>query len=139
MDFKVVQAGSENAMFAAVDSAYSRKQPVVFYYWAPNWAFAKYQFTKVELPKYSSDCYAKSKEGGVACDYPEDNLYKITWGGLKDAAPDAYQFLKNMSYTNDDQVAMIGDVVLNKKTPEEAARIWIDKNPTKWQAWVPTK
>jgi glycine betaine/proline transport system substrate-binding protein len=137
MDFQIVQTGSEDSMFAAVDAAYSRKQPVVFYYWSPNWAFAKYDFTKVELPKYSEECYAKAKEGGVACDYPEDVLYKIAWSGLKDAAPEAYQLLKNMNYTNDDQVSMIGDVVLQKKSSAEAARAWIEKNPDKWKAWLP--
>jgi glycine betaine/proline transport system substrate-binding protein len=138
LSFQIVQTGSEDSMFAAVDAAYNRKQPVIFYYWSPNWAFAKYDFTKVELPKYSEDCYAKAKAGGVACDYPEDVLYKIAWGGLKDAAPDAYQLLKNMNYTNDDQVSMIGDVVLQKKSAAEAARAWIDKNPDKWKAWLPT-
>jgi glycine betaine/proline transport system substrate-binding protein len=137
LDFQVVQTGSEDSMFAAVDAAYSRQQPVVFYYWSPNWAFAKYEFTKVELPKYSADCYAKAKEGGVACDYPEDVLYKIAWSGLKDAAPEAYTLLKNMSYTNDDQVSMIGDVVLQKKSAADAARAWIDKNPDKWAKWLP--
>lgn len=137
LNLKVVQAGSEDAMFAAVDAAYNRQQPIVFYYWQPNWAFAKYDLTKVELPKYSEDCYAKAKEGGVACDYPEDVLYKIAWGGLKDAAPDAYAFLKNMSYTNDDQISMIGDVVLNKKSSADAAKAWVDKNETKWKAWIP--
>ncbi len=136
MNFQIVQTGSEDSMFAAVDAAYSRKQPVVFYYWSPNWPFAKYDFTKVELPKYSEECYAKAKAGGVACDYPEDNLYKIAWSGLKDAAPDAYTLLKNMTYTNDDQVSMIGDVTLNKKSVADAARAWIDKNPDKWKAWL---
>ena len=45
--------------------------------------------------------------------------------------------LKNMSYTNDDQVSMIGDVTLNKKSVADAARAWIDKNPDKWKAWIP--
>ena len=136
LPFQIVQTGSEDALFAQVDAAYSRKQAVVFYYWSPNWPFAKYDFTKVELPTYSEECYAKAKEGGVACDYPEDVLYKIAWSGLKDAAPDAYQLLKNMSYTNDDQVAIIGDVTLNKKSPAEAARAWVDKNQAKWKAWL---
>ncbi len=139
LNFQIVQTGSEDALFAQVDAAYSRQQPVIFYYWSPNWPFAKYDFTKVELPAYSEACYAKAKEGGVACDYPEDVLYKISWSGLKDAAPDAYQLLKNMSYTNDDQVAIIGDVTLNKKSAADAARAWIQKNEAKWKAWLPSK
>ena len=136
IDMQIVQAGSENALFAAVDSAYSRKEPIVFYYWQPNWPFAKYKFTKVKLPDYTDACYAKAAEGSVACDYPEDALYKIAWSGLKEAAPDAYALLKNMSYTNDDQVSIIGDIVLNKMKPEDAAKAWITKNEAKWMAWL---
>jgi len=136
LNLKVVQAGSEDAMFAAVDSAYSRKQPVVFYYWSPNWAFAKYKFTKVKLPDYSEACYAKAKEGGVACDYPDDVLYKVAWSGLSKAAPDAYALLKNMNYTNDDQVNMIGQVVLDKKSAADAAKNWISKNEAVWSKWL---
>jgi ABC-type proline/glycine betaine transport system substrate-binding protein len=28
-------------------------------------------------------------------------------------------------------------VVLQKKSPADAARAWIDKNPDKWKAWLP--
>ena len=135
IDMQIVQAGSENALFAQVDSAYSRKEPIVFYYWQPNWPFAKYKFTKVKLPNYTDACYADPNK--VACDYPDDPLYKIAWSGLKDAAPDAYALLKNMSYTNDDQVSIIGDIVINKMKPADAAKAWIDKNEAKWAMWLP--
>src|SRR6266545_1293393 len=136
LNFKVVNAGSEQAVLAAVDSAYSRKQPILFYFWTPHSIHAKYKLTPVKLPDYSESCYAKAKEGGVACDYPPDVLFKIAWAGLKDKAPDAYQFLKNMQYTNDDQIAMIAAVDNDKKTAEQAARAWIDKNEATWKAWL---
>ncbi len=139
LNFKVVNAGSEQAVLAAVDSAYSRKQPILFYFWTPHSIHAKYKLTPVKLPDYSESCYAKAKEGGVACDYPPDVLFKIAWAGLKDKAPDAYQFLNNMQYTNDDQIAMIAAVDNDKKPAEQAARAWIDKNEATWKAWLPTK
>lgn len=36
LDLKVVRAGSEQAVLAALDSAYSRKQPILFYFWTPT-------------------------------------------------------------------------------------------------------
>ena len=71
------------------------------------------------------------------CDYPQDVLYKAVWSKLKDEAPDAHQFLKNMNYTNEDQIAMIADVELNGKTVDEAARAWVDANEATWSAWLP--
>jgi glycine betaine/proline transport system substrate-binding protein len=139
MDFQIVQAGSEQAILAAIDAAYSRQEPVIFYFWTPHSVHAKYKLTEVKLPAYTDACGAKAGSGGVDCDYPQDVLYKAVWGKLKDEAPDAYQFLKNMNYTNDDQIAMIADVELNGKKPEEAARAWVDAHKDTWQKWIPAK
>ncbi|MBK9940387.1 MAG: ABC transporter substrate-binding protein [Kouleothrix sp.] len=139
LDLKVVRAGSEQAVLAALDSAYSRKQPILFYFWTPHSIHAKYDLTAIKLPEYTEACYASAKTGGVACDYPKDVLFKIAWSGLKDKAPDAYQFLKNMLYTDKDQIGMIAAVELDKKTAEQAARDWIGKNESVWKAWLPAK
>jgi glycine betaine/proline transport system substrate-binding protein len=136
LDLQVVKAGSETAVLSAVDSAYSRKEPILFYFWTPHSVHAKYKLTVVKLPDYSEACYAKAKEGGIACDYPPDVLFKIAWSGLKDKAPDAYQFLKKMKYTNDDQIAMLAEVDVDKKTAEQAARDWISKHEDVWKAWL---
>ena len=137
LDFQVVRAGSEQAVLAAVDSAISRKEPILFYFWTPHSIHAKYKLTPVKLPDYNDACYAKAKEGGVNCDYPPDVLFKIAWAGLKDKAPEAYTLLKNMKYTNDDQIGMIASVDTDKKSAEEAARAWIDAHQDVWKAWLP--
>jgi glycine betaine/proline transport system substrate-binding protein len=137
LSLQVVRAGSEQAVLAAVDSAYTRKEPILFYFWTPHSVLAKYELTAVKLPEYRDDCYSKAQEGGVACDYPQDQLFKIAWSGLKDKAPDAHQLLANMQYTNDDQIAMIAAVDTDKKTPAEAAQDWVSKNEAVWKAWLP--
>jgi glycine betaine/proline transport system substrate-binding protein len=137
LSMQVVVAGSEEAILAALDAAYSREDPVLFYFWTPHSIFAKYDLVQVELPPYSDECYAKAESGGVDCAYPSDDLFKIFWSGLKDYAPDAYTFLKNFNYTTQDQIQMIAAVELEDKSPEEAARAWIDANEATWKAWLP--
>ncbi|RME71844.1 MAG: hypothetical protein D6784_14545 [Chloroflexi bacterium] len=137
LPFEVVTAGSEEAILAALDSAYSRKDPLLFYFWTPHSIFAKYDLTMVELPPYSDECYAKAESGGVDCAYPADELFKIAWVGLKDAAPDVYQFLKNFNYTNQDQIEMMAAIELENKTPAEAAQQWVDAHKDVWEKWLP--
>lgn len=139
LNLKVVRAGSEQAVLAALDGAYNRKEPILFYFWTPHSIHAKYDLTAVKLPEYSDACYAAAASGGVACDYPKDVLFKIVWADLKNKAPDAYQFLKNMQYGDKDQIGMIAAVELDKKTAEQAARDWISKNESVWKAWIPAK
>jgi len=137
MEMQVVTAGSEEAIVAALDAAYSRQEPIVFYFWTPHSIHAKYDLVQVELPPYSDECYAKAESGGVDCAYPSDDLFKIVAANLKDEAPDAYQFLKNFNYTTEDQIEMIAAVELEDKTPEEAARAWIAAHEDTWKAWLP--
>ena len=137
MPFEVVTAGSEEALLSALDSAYSREEPIVFYFWTPHSVHAQYDLTQVELPAYSDECYAKIESGGVDCAYPADDLFKIFSAGLAEKAPDVHQLLSNFNYTTKDQISMIAAVELDGKTPEEAARAWVDENEATWKAWLP--
>lgn len=137
MPFEVVFAGSEEAILAQLDSAYSREEPVLFYFWTPHSIHAKYDLTRVELPEYSDECYAKADAGGVDCDYPGDDLFKIFWSGLAEAAPDAHTLLSNMNYTTDDQISMIAAVEIDGQSVDEAAQAWLDANEDVWRAWLP--
>lgn len=137
MNLEVVFAGSEETTLAQLDAAYSRNDPILFYFWTPHSIHAKYDLTEVTLPPYSDECYAKIESNGVDCDYPADELFKIFWVELKEKAPDAYQMLKNMNYTTRDQIEMIADIELNGKTPEEAAQAWVDANEDVWKSWIP--
>jgi glycine betaine/proline transport system substrate-binding protein len=136
LNLQIVQVGSEDAVKAAVDAAYGRQEPVLFYFWTPHSIHARYELTEVKLPDYSEECYAKAAEGGVACDYPADALFKVFWSGLKDAAPEAHNFLAKMDYTTKDQIGMIAAVELDGKSYEEAARAWIDGNEATWRKWL---
>ena len=137
LNFQIVQAGSEEAIVSGLDASYSREDPILFYFWTPHSIHAKYDLTRVALPEYSDDCYAEAESGGVACDYPADNLFKIFWPGLEEAAPDAYTLLQNMQYSTDDQISMIAAVELDGVAVEDAAQAWIDANTAIWNAWLP--
>ena len=86
LDFTIVAAGSEEAILAALDAAYSRGDALLFYFWTPHFVHAKYELSEMQLPPYSEECYAKAESGGVDCDYPPDELFKIFWTGLADLA-----------------------------------------------------
>lgn len=137
LNLAVVRLESEDALLAALDEAYKKEEPILLYFWTPHWAHTIYDLVPVKLPDYSDACYARKDQGGVDCDYPPDPLFKAFWVGLEDQAPEAYRFLKNMSYTNLDQIAMLASVQLDGKSVEEAARAWLAENTEVWQAWLP--
>lgn len=134
MNLQVVFAGSEQAILSALDAAYGRQEPILFYFWTPHAIHAKYDLVPVALPEYTDTCYADP--AAVACDYPPDVLYKAGYAGLKDAAPQAYQFLKNMNYTTADQIFMLDQIASQGKSVDEAAQAWVDANKSVWEKWI---
>lgn len=137
LPLQVVYAGSEQAILAALDGAYSREEPILFYFYTPHSAFANYDLTGVALPEHTEECYAEAESGGVDCDYPSDVLFKVFWAGLAEAAPDAHTLLKNMNYSTEEQIKMVAAMDVDGKTAEEAAREWLAANESVWQAWLP--
>ncbi|OQY43348.1 MAG: hypothetical protein B6242_14840 [Anaerolineaceae bacterium 4572_78] len=137
LPLQVEFAGSEEVLVESIITAYEKEEPILFYFWTPHYLFAKFSLTPVKLPPYSDECYAKFDTGGVDCEYPTDALLKALWPGLKDYAPDAYGFLKNFGFTNEDQISMMASVEMEGKTVEQSVRIWMEQNEVTWQAWIP--
>jgi glycine betaine/proline transport system substrate-binding protein len=132
--FQVVWTGSEDALLAEVSSAYSRQEPVLFYFYSPHAIFQQFDLVQVTLPAYSDECYAVEAE--IACAYPEDNLLKIFSSELAEKAPDVHAFLSNMNYDSSAQIEMLAK--LNEgMTVEEAAQAWVDAHEDTWQSWLP--
>lgn len=138
LDFQVVVGGGEAALISAVDSAFSRQEPLLFYWWTPHVIQANYDLTRVELPEVTDECLEAQANDpeAVDCDYPADVLFKIVNPELKDTAPEADQLIRNFNYTNEDQIFMLG-LVDQGMSIEEAAQAWIDDNESVWSTWMP--
>lgn len=134
LPFQVVWTGSEDALLAEVSSAYSREEPVLFYFYSPHAIFQEFDLTQVELPAYTDECYAD--EAAIACAYPTDNLMKIFSAKLQEKDAAVHTLLSNMNYGSDAQVEMLA--MLNSgSSVEEAAQAWVEANGDVWGAWLP--
>jgi glycine betaine/proline transport system substrate-binding protein len=136
LNLEVVTAGSEEALLAEVSSAIAREVPVLFYFYEPHAAFNRFDLTQVVLPEYTDECYATAAEGGVACAYPTDALFKIFSSKLQEKDTAVYTFLSNMNYDNAAQIQMLA-AVEEGKSSTEAAQAWIDANEAIWRTWLP--
>ncbi|ETK35854.1 ABC transporter substrate-binding protein [Microbispora sp. ATCC PTA-5024] len=135
LDYKVVYAGSEAALIKAAKQATDQKKPLLMYFYEPQWLFNQIKLVKINLPAYTAGCDADPKK--VACDYPPYELDKIVSKKFADTGGKAYELVKNFSWTNDDQNAVADDITNNGMSADDAAKKWVEANPTKWQAWMP--
>ena len=141
LDLEVVYSGSEAASLAALDKAFENQDPILMYWWTPQWANAKYDLVEVELPAYTEECAQIALEDpdvakGYGCDYADDVLYKAFSAELETKDPAAFAFLSSFQWTEEDQNG-IALAIQEGTDPEEAAQTWIDANQDVVQGWLP--
>jgi glycine betaine/proline transport system substrate-binding protein len=142
MNFQEVPVGQAATLWAELQAAYDRKEPVVLFNWTPNFIEAKFDGEFVEFPKYDKACLTDPKWGSnpdavYDCGAPASGyLKKVGSKELAEKWPKAAEFLKKANFSNAEiaKAAMMVDV--DGMTPEDAAKKWIADNETIWKAWV---
>ncbi len=138
LPFDVQFSGSEAATVAELDSRAAAGEPVLMYWWTPTAAVGKYDLVNVSLPAFTPECGASgaAADADVACDYPEDPIFKAVSAGLADKAPDVQAFLEAFTITNADQLEMLPAAEIDGEDVADVAAAWIEAHADVWSAWV---
>ena len=135
LNYKVVYAGSEDALIAAFQQAEADRKPLIGYFYDPQWLLSEIKLVHIPLPVYTPGCDADPK--AVACDYQPYDLDKIGRTAFVDSGSPAAELIKNFRWTNDDQNAVARDLTVGKLSPDDAARRWLDAHRAAWRTWLP--
>lgn len=141
LDFEVVHAGTDAALFAELEAAYQREDPIMLWVYSPHWAPAKFKGSYVQFPPYSAECYNDPSVGinpnaAYDCGKPSGPIWKASWAGLADKWPNAEKAIKNFKISNEDMGAMVADVDLNGKSVDETVAAWMKDHKDTWSAWI---
>jgi len=135
LDYEVVYSGSEQASYQAIQTAIDNRTPILAYYVTPNWFSTKVDLVHIELPPYTPGC--NTDPAKVACDYPVYHLSKVVSAKFATSGSPGYELIKRFKWTNADQDAVAASIVDGHLSDDDAARKWLDANPTVWRAWLP--
>jgi len=141
LDYEVVHAGTDAALFAELESAYQRKAPVLLWVYAPHWAPVKFEGEWVEFPKYTAECYQDPSWGtnpdmAYDCGKPRGPIWKVAWAGLKDKWAGAHKAIVNFNVGNDEMGAMVSAVDLEGRKLDDVVAEWMASNEDRWKAWI---
>jgi glycine betaine/proline transport system substrate-binding protein len=142
MNFQEVPVGQAATLWAELQAAYDRKEPVVLFNWTPNFIEAKFEGQFVEFPEYAPECFSDPKWGLnpdaiYDCGAPAKGYLKKAGSKNLDAKwPNAAAFLRKVDFTNSAIAAAAAMVDVDGMTPEDAAKKWIAENEATWKAWM---
>jgi glycine betaine/proline transport system substrate-binding protein len=143
LDLKHVTAGAEPAQVARWSQAYKQQKPVLFYWYTPQYLNQEYDLAEVKLPprtEANKDCKDDAKEGGdpeqYKCEYDVTIINKLFSKKFADSGSPAYDMLKKMKLTNEDQELVAKAIAGDKQDPDEAAADWVKDNQDKVDAWL---
>ncbi len=141
LDYEVVHAGTDAALFAELESAYQRKAPILLWVYSPHWAPFEFDGEWVEFPEYSAECYQDASSGlnpslAFDCGKPTGPIWKVAWAGLEKKWPKAHSAIQKFNISSDEMSALIVATDLDGKDLDAVVADWMANNEGRWKGWL---
>ncbi len=122
--FTLVES-SEQGMLAAVERAVRTREPIVFLGWAPHPMNARFPIR-----------YLTGGDRWFGPDFGGATVYTLTRRGYAQACPNVGRLLGNLSFTIDEENALMEAILSRSATPDAAAAAWLAAHPDRRTAWL---
>ena len=133
--------GTTAALNAAIEGAYLKEDPILFYYWGPTQLADSLDMRVLEQPD-PSECPDSDPKFG--CEFPTAEILVAMNTQTAAVAPDLIPFFSNWEWSLPQQSATEGWYTENKDSfdsdeeAREGAAVWFLSNDDIWKDWVPT-
>ncbi len=136
--------GSGGALDASIARAFTREEPILFYYWGPTAILGKYPAVQLDLGEIDPDVYACNTN--IECDepagvtaYPSSPAVVGAAAWLEDEAPVVAEYFTKVGLTN----AQISELLVygdeNQADAAETAENFLRTKQDVWTNWVPAE
>ena len=124
-------------------AAINREQPILFYYWTPEWVHAAYDITAIEEPPRTEGCeeYNLDKEDWLEasefnCASEDAKIYVAYSKSLEERNPPVAKFLSQMELDPDVVNQWILKIGRDKMDPRDVAEDWVNNNMDTVNTWI---
>ena len=139
-DYSNIRPGAGAALEAAVEAAYLRERPVLFYHWVPTWLIGKYDFVMLEEPAYDKavwDAMMAEERPTEATAYPQTKVVIGANTEFTEKSEEITEFFMQYSTTSAETSAALAYMHDNDAEADEAALEFLRTKPDVWTKWVP--
>lgn len=133
--------GSGPALDAAIESAFTRGKPILFYYWEPSTILGRFHAVKLEEPAYNAACWKTingSKDSNpCGSASPPTSLRVVVSNSMADTDPALMSLFEKVQFSMSTLDTTIARMATDKVEPRQAAVDFLKANPSIVANWVP--
>ncbi|MVA22067.1 histidine ABC transporter substrate-binding protein [Agrobacterium vitis] len=139
-DYTNFRPGTGTALDAAIASAYTQGEPILFYYWSPTAVMGKYKLLQLEEPAYSDACWKElssvngKREQG--CAFPSVTVTYGVNAEFAKAAPEIIAVLEKATMPLSDVNGTLAYMADNQLDGAAAATYFLKTKSDEWGKWV---
>lgn len=140
--WELFSPGSGGNLAASIARAFTRNEPIFFYYWGPTTVLGKYDAYQLKLPPvdqkgYECNTDPDCKTPPVKTAWPASPIKIMGAAWLKTDAPVVAEYLTKITMERDDISKLIAWGDDNKADAEATAIHFLKENKDIWSKWVP--
>ena len=128
---EIVNAESQDDLFADLENAYSHQEPWLGYAWATSRPNLLLDLVRLEEPTYNDRCWATTK----ACAYEDAAVHIAVSYSLQETAPDFIDVLRKWDFDIDRVYKPISRYSATNPD-DDAVEWWLKNNDDIWKNWV---
>lgn len=128
---------------AQLKTAVTREQPILFYYWTPEWIHAAYDITPIEEPARTEGCEDVNLDAEdwlevstFACASQDASIYVAYSKSLEQRNPPVAKFLSQLAMDPDTINDWILKIGRDKMDPRDVAEEWVANNADVVNGWI---
>ena len=141
-NWNLFSPGSGGALDASIARAFTREEPILFYYWGPTAILGKYDAVQLDLGEAKPEVYAcntdpdcADPEGVTA--YPSSPAVVGAAAWVKDEAPAVADYFGKVGLTNAQISKLLSYGDENQADAEATAENFLRTEEATWSQWVP--
>ncbi|WP_264210595.1 ABC transporter substrate-binding protein [Leisingera thetidis] len=139
-DIARFQPGSGETLATSIAAAYADEKPWFGYYWAPTAVLGKYPMVLVDTGPFDAEAHACNTDATCSAPrlspYPTSKVVTAVAPSLLEREPEVVEFLKRMSFTNDQMGAVLAWQEEKGASYEEAAVHFLTTYKDTWSGWL---
>ena len=134
---------SDATFKAQLQAAYAAEQPILFYYWTPEWLHAAYDIVPLSEPERTEGCMDLNLDqedwleaSSFGCKHADALVYVGHSKSLEQRNPAAAKFLSQIKLDPDVVNGWILQIGRDKEDPQDVAETWVAENPDTVNSWI---